>query len=389
MNKPVVAHLNKQFFARSETFIYFYISQIMKYHSVCYGWRNPINLDLFPFPIADCYSSESYYSKIGWLLRAGIKKLFNQFIDKRVFIESFHERGINLIHAHFGPVGWWALELKRILGLPMITSFYGYDLGDNLLEMRKWTSKRQELFRDGDLFLVEGSYMKNRMISKGCPEEKLQLQRIAIPVDRIPYKPRNVINNRKKSLLFAGRFVEKKGIPDILSSFKQLLTDGEKVGLRLIGDGPIMPLVKDYIQNNGLEEKVQLLGLMNYQDYMKEMANADLFIHPSCTASNGDSEGGAPTTILEAQACGLPVLSTTHADIPNIVIPGSSAILVGEHQVEDLTKATKYLLHHPEVWESMGKAGRQFVETKHDIKREVKNLEAKYENLLKERLRYA
>jgi colanic acid/amylovoran biosynthesis glycosyltransferase len=389
MNKPVVAHLNKQFFARSETFIYFYISQIKKFRSICYGWRNPINLDLFPFPKADCYSSESYYSKLGWFLRAGIKKLFNQFIDKRVFIESFRERGIDLIHAHFGPVGWWSLELKRILGLPLITSFYGYDLGDKLHELREWTSKRQELFEEGDLFLVEGPYMKNRMISKGCPEEKLQLQRIAIPVDRIPYKSRRVIKKRNVRFLFAGRFVEKKGIPDLLASFKQLVVDGEEVELRLIGDGPIMPLVRDYINHNGLEEKVHLMGSMNYQDYMNEMANADLFIHPSCTASNGDTEGGAPTTILEAQACGLPVLSTTHADIPNIVLPGSSAILVSEHKVDDLTKAAKYLLHHSEEWEPMGKAGRQFVETKHDIKREVKNLEIKYGNLLEKRFRNA
>jgi colanic acid/amylovoran biosynthesis glycosyltransferase len=100
------------------------------------------------------------------------------------------------------------------------------------------------------------------------------------------------------------------------------------------------------------------------------------------TAQDGDSEGGAPTVILEAQAAGMPVIATNHADIPNIVVPGQSALLSNERDVEGLVKNIAHLLDHPEQWEIMGKEGRAFVEKFHDIKKEAEALEQKYRSLL-------
>ena len=108
------------------------------------------------------------------------------------------------------------------------------------------------------------------------------------------------------------------------------------------------------------------------------MDSADIFIHPSVTAESGDSEGGAPTTILEAQACGLPILSTTHADIPNVVVPEKSALLSPERDTDSLEKNLITLLNEQERWAEMGQLGRQFIEKYHDITKEVKGLERLY-----------
>jgi len=95
--------------------------------------------------------------------------------------------------------------------------------------------------------------------------------------------------------------------------------------------------VERKIANYQMRGYTKLLGFQSHETCIAEMDAADIFIHPSVTAANGDSEGGAPTTILEAQACGLPVLSTTHADIPNVVVPGGSALLTPERDVDALS----------------------------------------------------
>ena len=100
------------------------------------------------------------------------------------------------------------------------------------------------------------------------------------------------------------------------------------------------------------------------------------------TAANGDTEGGAPTTILEAQACCVPIVSTRHADIPNVVAD-ESAVLAHERDVEGLASALASVLDHPGHWDQMGLAGRAFVEKYHDVSNEVKLLEDKYFSLIK------
>ena len=113
------------------------------------------------------------------------------------------------------------------------------------------------------------------------------------------------------------------------------------------------------------------------------MQRADVFLHPSVVDSaRGGGEGGAPTTIIEAQALGMPVVSTLHCDIPNVTVPGESAVLVPERDAGALADALRELLDHPERWEAMGRAGRAHVEANHDVAAEVGTLERRYLTLL-------
>jgi len=127
---------------------------------------------------------------------------------------------------------------------------------------------------------------------------------------------------------------------------------------------------------------VKSLRFLNHADYLEELKRSDIFIHPSMFAKDGDSEGGAPTTILEAQAFGLPILSTTHADIPYVVDHNKTGLLVPEHNIEELTRALEYLLDNPQSWVEMGKAGREKMEKEHDILKEAALLEERYAHLL-------
>lgn len=225
--------------------------------------------------------------------------------------------------------------------------------------------------------------MKSRLVELGCPEQKIQIQRIAVPVENIPF----VVRHPKKSdekviILFSGRFIEKKGLIYALQAVKILHDQNKKFEFRIIGDGPLRPQIETFIEEHQLVGSVKMLGFLNYQEYLQEIGKADIFLHPSVTAQDGDSEGGAPTVILEAQASGMPIISTMHADIPNIVVSGKSALLSKEHDVQGLVENIIYLLENQGRWEEMGRIGRQFVEQNHNIKMELGKLEEKYTNLI-------
>ena len=139
--------------------------------------------------------------------------------------------------------------------------------------------------------------------------------------------------------------------------------------------------VYGYISEHDLGDRVRLLGWQNQERCRREMQDADIFLAPSVVDADGRGEGGAPTTILEAQAMGMPVVSTRHCDIPYVTRPGESALLVGERDDEALAEALVELLEQPERWSQMGRAGRDHVERHHDVTVEAARLEEIYAGL--------
>ena len=224
--------------------------------------------------------------------------------------------------------------------------------------------------------------MKTRLVELGCPEQKIGIQRISVRLDQLPAREAQPAGSRTPVLLFAGRFVEKKGLIYALKAADEVRRRGYRFEFRIIGDGPLAAECRAFIAEHGLGENVRFLGLLQRPEYMKELASADIFVSPSVTAANGDTEGGAPTTILEAQALGLPILASTHADIPNITVPGLSALLAPERDSIALAAALAKLLDDPPSWSRMGEAGREFVATHHDVSREVARLEDRYLSLM-------
>ncbi len=306
-------------------------------------------------------------------------------------------RDVRLIHAYFGPVGWRMLPLRRRLGVPLVVHFLGDEVAPSLSpwwswwirhngERPDWPARLRELFEQADLLLAEGPYLRERLIELGCPAEKVEVQRIAIPVSTMPFRARTGPRGRPV-LLFAGRFCEQKGVIQALEAVRDLRREGRALEFRMIGDdtltdGGYAARVNAYIREHGLEECVTRLGFVNHERYLEEMDRADVFLHPSVTDSQGATEGGAPTTILEAQALGMPVVSTLHCDIPNVTVPGESALLVPERDRHALVGALREVLDDPGRWEAMGRAGRAHVEAHHDIATEAERLERRYARLL-------
>lgn len=389
--KPVIAHCIEPYLPLTEVWLYQYVNNHrMVKPIVLTNWTE--NLDQFPFkPI---YALENCPSKP---MKRFTWRWFCHRLEERVLgmnphrlrsrERSFYKEAIKgdkvkLLHAHFGPVGVRMLPLKRKLGLPLITTFYGYDMS-RLAKRKSWRERYRKLFSEGELFLVEGEYMQEELVKLGCPREKVKIQRIAIDLDKYEFVPRSLHTlDSDIEVLFCGSFREKKGIPYAIEAFSIACRRHLNLKLRLVGDGHLRPSIEGLIGQLGLEKRVSLLGYLPHADYIEELKNAHILMAPSVTADDGDSEGGAPTVLLEAQATGMPVLSTYHADIPNIVLEGKTGFLVPERDAEALAEKLLYLIQHHEDWEKIGEAGRRHIEAKHNIHLEIDTLESRFLNLL-------
>jgi len=128
-------------------------------------------------------------------------------------------------------------------------------------------------------------------------------------------------------------------------------------------------------------DRIHLCGRKQQQELIELLDQAHLFVAPSVTATDGNQD--APVNVLkEAMAMGLPVVSTLHGGIPELVEDGISGFLVPERDVAALRDRLEYLVTHPECWPEMGLAGRTFVETHFDIERLNDRLVDLYQQVL-------
>ena len=375
--KPIIAHITYSYLHISQTFIYNYITNFQK-NKIILLTRETQNLELFPFQNLYCLPRFRRYS-----LRWTYDKICQKLLKKEPYFEYIIEKEkAKLIHAHFGPQGVQMLGVKKRLGLPLITTFYGYDMS-KLAQKWKWQIAYKKLFKKGNLFLVEGRHMRKELIKLGCPPQKIKIQHIAIDINKFKYKERKLGDKDDKiRILFCGRFTEKKGLIYALKAVKIVIDHFPNLEFRIIGDGELRPEIENFIRKGNMETNVVLLGYQPHYVFIEEVQKAHVLLQPSVIAKNGDSEGGAPSVLLEAQASGLPVISTFHADIPEVVIDNKSGFLVPDRNTEALTEKLEYLIKNPSLWDEMGRYGRKHIEENHNICKEIKKLEDIYNQFI-------
>jgi len=289
----------------------------------------------------------------------------------------------DIVHCHFGPNGLYAMHLQKmgILQGKLVTTFHGYDIS---LELCKYGDCiYNELFEAGDLFLPISYCWQKRLIELGCDPQKIKVLRMGIDCRIFQFTPRGMNSIRAVEILTVGRLVEKKGIEYGIRAVAALIKSGYSLKYKIIGDGPLRNQLQKLVEDLRVSNHVLFLGWQQQQEVADALAAADILLAPSLTSQEGDQEG-IPVVLMEAMAMGLPVVSTLHSGIPELVQDGISGFLVPERDVDALASKLSYLLDHSELWSQMGKAGREFVEKYYNIRDLQGQLEAVYHSLLRQ-----
>ena len=300
-------------------------------------------------------------------------------------IRYAHEQHIDVLHAHFGPTAWKYKKIAEKLNIPFVVSFYGYDYEHYPKLNPEYNAYYRRLFQLATMFFCEGKHGKTILIKKGCPEDKISISRLGIDIAEITFRKRDK-QVAELNLIQVASFTEKKGHLYTLRAFLSALYKCPNMKLTLIGgvkDENIKKEVDDFIRENNLESKVRVLHFLPYDQVIEQLYQHQVFIHPSCYTQDLDCEGGAPIVLLDAQASGMPIISTRHCDIPAEVIHGETGYLVGERDVDGLEKAIIYFYNmNADTLGEYSVKARAHVVKEYDIRTNAARLAEIYRSLI-------
>jgi colanic acid/amylovoran biosynthesis glycosyltransferase len=261
-----------------------------------------------------------------------------------------------LIHAHFGRGGALALPIARALRLPLVVTFHGGDATKDKHFRRSlfptiFQRRCRALQREAALIICVAEHVREALLARNFPAAKLRVIHYGIEPETGGAAPQPA---NPPYLLFAGRFVEKKGVGHLLDAMRMLESEAAAVDLILIGDGPMAETLKRHAA--GLK-RARFVGWLPNGEVRRLMRDALALCVPSVAARSGDSEG-LPNVVLEAMACAVPVIGTDVGGIAEAVEQDRTGFLVPPADPPAIAAAARRLLGDPGLRNRMGLAAR-------------------------------
>ncbi|WP_163339299.1 glycosyltransferase [Desulfopila sp. IMCC35008] len=216
----------------------------------------------------------------------------------------------------------------------------------------------EEMFPLVHRVVAMSSHMKKAMMDMGAPEEKIVLNALGADTHQVKASP----ISSKKIFVGIGRFVEKKCPQATIQAFSMLLSIEPDSHLIFAGDGPLLGACKELSVTLGIQQSVTFCGVCTREQTKVLLRNARAFVQHSVIAKNGDQEG-VPVAIIEAGAMAVPVISTYHSGIPDVVENGINGFLVNEFDVEGMFLAMRKLAENPELAQKMGERLNEKIQT--------------------------
>lgn len=371
-----------QLLPRSETFIVRQAAAMKRFEPYFVGWRRVAGLEL---PEGRSWTADD------GSLRGRLRELRFRYAGPTADeILRLQTQSPRLVYAHFALDGYAAMRLAKQLEVPLVTALHGYDvtMSDEALGAtrlgREYLKGRTKLQQEGALFVACSAYVRSRAIERGYPAERTIVRYIGVDVAQFePPQPRR----REPVVLFVGRLVEKKGCRSLIEAMAEVQRRYEKAELIVIGDGPLRADCEELASAQLI--RCRFLGAQPPAVVKEWMGRAAVFCVPSVVAASGDAEGFG-IVFIEAQAMGLPVVSTRSGGIPEAVDDGHTGLLVAEGDRQELAEAILRLLQDDELWERFSVAGRKRVLESFNLARQTEQLENVFGQLLsrKTRLEY-
>jgi colanic acid/amylovoran biosynthesis glycosyltransferase len=287
----------------------------------------------------------------------------------------------DIVHCHFGPNGILAVALRDMgaFKCPIVTQFHGFDVSSYVQEHGE--NVYRDLFKKGELFLCVSERIRSLILGWGCDARKARVHHTGVKVSQIPFVQREPFSDGVRRLLSVSRLVEKKGLDFGLRAVARLVLEFPQLQYTVVGDGPERDALTTLAHELGIDSNVRFVGAKTRAEVSAIMADAHVMLTPSIRARSGDEEG-IPVVLMEALASGLPVVSTTHAGIPELIVDGVTGLLAPERDSDALAKQVERMLTAPAERLAMIDEGRRSVERAFDSDLLNTQLLGRYQELI-------
>lgn len=279
-----------------------------------------------------------------------------------------------VVHAHFGSSTALADTVARALGIPLLVTYHGTDATVVPKSVAQF-ERRRRAFAAADRIIAVSAFVAEALTRAGCPEGKITTHHTG--VDTARFSPGRATREAAE-VLFVGRLVEVKGVTHLIRAMEVVRRSVRDAHLIIAGDGPLREGLRREAAERGVP--AQFLGIQTPEQVVRLMRRAAVFCGPSIADARGNAEG-LGMTLLEAQACALPVVATTSGGIVECVVPGETGLLSAPGDERALAANLQLLLEDPALRARLGTAAQLHVERNFDLVRQTVRLEAIYDEL--------
>jgi glycosyltransferase involved in cell wall biosynthesis len=276
------------------------------------------------------------------------------------FSKAIEAEGIRHVHGYW--LGWpahMAAALSVLTGASMSMSGHARDIfteTDSLGVLAR-RAKFIAICTEQGLHHLDAALGSNR-------SSKLRLVRHGLlPEEKTVFETARPLAS--PHIVAVGRLVEKKGFDVLLHAFRQIKAQHDGARLRIIGDGPQKGTLKALMHQLGLGESVGFTGWLSQNEVLANIRNARVLAVPSIIAADGDRDG-VPNVILEAFACGTPVVASRLSGISEAIEHESSGLLATSGDPSDLAEAIRRVLDDCQLAERVAWGGRRVLEERFD-----------------------
>jgi colanic acid/amylovoran biosynthesis glycosyltransferase len=278
------------------------------------------------------------------------------------FARQLQALGIDHIHAHFVWMeGLAAGVVKDLLEITFTINPHAFGLFS-----RNQRDVRAELENASKIITI--SNYNRRHIANLSPvieERDIEIVYCGIEMDTMRPPTQRPQNNAAR-IVSIGRMIEKKGFEYLVEACAILAGRGVDFVCRIVGQGPLKELLQSRIEEYGLQEQVILVGILEQSDVVKLYQDSDLFSLACVVAEDGDRDG-IPVVLMEAMACGLPVVSTVTSGIPDLIVDEENGFLIPARDAKAFADALEKLISDANLRLELGMNARQTIQDKFQL----------------------
>ena len=330
------------------------------------------SLQAFPIDVDQIFPDQTFADRTERLKRQ-VRRWLHQYIfnpqKKRFLRHLFRQNKINIVLAEYGQTGAAVTKLCTDLQIPFIVHFHGSDAYSREI-VAGYRDAYKRMFDHAKAIVAVSHDMVAQLIRLGAPREKVIYNPYGVETEKFT---KATIATAPLRVLSVGRFVEKKAPYLTILAFKKVLERLPEATLVMVGAGLLHDMCRQLIKALHIENAVELKGVLDHTGVVRLMQQSRVFAQHSLVPASGDVEG-TPVAILEAGASGLPVVSTRHAGITDVVIEGKTGYLVNEGDVDSMAHGIFELLSNPKLASQMGNEAREHICKNYTMDRSINQL---------------